>query len=580
MSNFRTRAKLKIGHQSRPAATLKPIVRNVVRDSRLMLADRPANAKMHAQEARKYTLEHLEELHTQLRESCERNGITYHRTASAEEACALISEIIGPRERIAKSKSMVAEEIGLTNYLRKQKKEVFETDIGEYIVDIEGQGPSHVTAPAIHLDRHRIQNLLNQAGLNVPDNSPLTLSHAVRNAVSDFFQNVDVGITGANAVIASSGRIMVVENEGNVALGLSTPPIHIAVTGIEKVVQNEQAALDIAQVLAPSATAQPLTAYTHFISTPTKNQERHLVFVDAGRTDILKDERYREILLCIRCGACMNACPVYTAANGLSYGSPYMGPIGAVLSPLLWPENYSDLPDASSLCGRCSEVCPVGIPLHDMLLDLRADAADKKASKKITEKIVWLSWSFIFSKPHLGQGFAWLTKKMLRLLKNLHQQTPLDPRRVPGAKRSRDTEMLIPLFEKESIPSKKENFLQPSSLLEQFNVQATEVGFKIENEGTARLERCLVLKATGAIAATGSVIFVEKDPFLKKLMEAANVTIMLEKETIVKFPSDAENLIGKNENALIMTGASRTADIEKKIVRGIHGPQNISVVIK
>ena len=146
---------------------------------------------------------------------------------------------------------MVAEEIGLTNYLRKQNKEVFETDIGEYIVDIEGQGPSHVTAPAIHLDRHRIQNLLNQAGLNVPDNSPLTLSHAVRNTVSDFFQNVDVGITGANAIIASSGRMMIVENEGNVALGLSNPPMHIAVTGIEKVVQNEQAALDIAQVLAP-----------------------------------------------------------------------------------------------------------------------------------------------------------------------------------------------------------------------------------------------------------------------------------------------------------------------------------------
>ena len=580
MSNFRTRAKLKIGHQSRPAATLKPIVRNVVRDSRLMLAERPANAKLRAQEARKYTLNHLEELHSQLRESCKENGITYHRTTSSEEACALISEIIGQRRRIAKSKSMVAEEIGLTNYLRKQNKEVFETDIGEYIVDIEGQGPSHVTAPAIHLDRHRIQNLLNQAGLNVPDNSPLTLSHAVRNTVSDFFQNVDVGITGANAVIASSGRIMIVENEGNVALGLSNPPIHIAVTGIEKVVQNEQAALDIAQVLAPSATAQPLTAYTHFVDTPSKNQERHLVFVDAGRTDILKDDRYREILLCIRCGACMNACPVYTAANGLSYGSPYMGPIGAVLSPLLWPESFSDLPDASSLCGRCSEVCPVGIPLHDMLLNLRADSAAKQAGKKLTERIVWLSWSFIFSKPRLSQGFAWLTKKILRLFKNLRKQTPLDPRRMPRTKRSRDAEMLIPLFEKESIPSKKQTSNQPSSLLEQFRVQATEVGFKIENEATTHLEKCLVLKATGAIAATGSVVFVEKDPFLKKLMEASDVTIMLDKETIVEFPSDAENLIRANGNALIMTGASRTADIEKKIVRGIHGPQNISVVIK
>ena len=373
---------------------------------------------------------------------------------------------------------------------------------------------------------------------------------------------------------------MIVENEGNVALGLSNPPIHVAVTGIEKVVQNEQAALDIAQVLAPSATAQPLTAYTHFVGTPAKNQERHLVFVDAGRTDILKDERYREILLCIRCGACMNACPVYTVANGLSYGSPYMGPIGAVLSPLLWPESYSDLPDASSLCGRCSEVCPVGIPLHDMLLSLRADSAAKKANKKTAESVIWLAWSLIFSNPGIGQGVAWLTQKMLRLFKNLHKQTPLDPRRIPGTKHLRNTEMLIPLFEAESMPSKKKTSGKPSSLLEQFHLQATEIGFKIENETTANLEKGLILKAKGAIAATGSVIFFEKIPFLKQLMEASSITIMLDKETIVEFPSDAENLIGTNENALIMTGASRTADIEKKIVRGIHGPQNISIVIK
>src|SRR5690606_32997308 len=153
-----------------------------------------------------------------------------------------------------------------------------------------------------------------------------------------FFQDCDAAITGANTVIASSGRIGIVENEGNVSLGVSHPRLHIAVTGIEKVVADEAGALAILEVLAPSATAQPLTAFTHFVADPWPEQERHIVFVDNGRSRIARDERYHDILRCIRCGACMNSCPVYRAAGGLSYDSPYMGPIGAVLSPLLWTD--------------------------------------------------------------------------------------------------------------------------------------------------------------------------------------------------------------------------------------------------
>ena len=396
MSGFRERASAAIAEEA-PAATLSPILRKLAADSRERLAAMPPDARARAREARAHAVDHLEELHERLRGACARQGIGYHRAATADEATAIVARLLGSARRIAKSKSMVAEEIGLTAALRAEGREVLETDIGEYIVDIEGRGPSHITAPALHLNRARIRELLAGAGADVADDDPVRLSRAVRDAVAAFFAHADAGVTGANAVVAGSGRIVIVENEGNVALGVSRPRLHVAVTGMEKVVADEAAALAVLQTLAPSATAQPLTAYTHFLGGPDEGRERHLVVVDNGRSAILADERYRDVLRCIRCGACMNACPVYTAAGGLAYGSPYMGPIGAVLSPLLWRDGrHADLPSASSLCGRCTEVCPVGIPLHRMLLDLRADAAEAGAGGAL-ERLGWKAWAAAFA---------------------------------------------------------------------------------------------------------------------------------------------------------------------------------------
>ena len=575
MSPFRARARAEI-EAGPPAATLSPILRKLVADSRDQLATAsPSDARARAQAARSYAVDHLDELQEQLRESCARQDIGYHRAATAEEAVALVTQLLGDARRVAKSKSMVAEEVGLTHALRVRGKEVLETDIGEYIVDIEGRGPSHITAPALHLNRARIWELLAGAGADVPDDDPVRLSRAVRDVVAEFFGEVDAGITGANAVVANSGRIVIVENEGNVSLGVSRPRLHIAITGMEKVVADEEAALAVLQVLAPSATAQPLTAYTHFLGAPEEGKERHLVVVDNGRSEILADERYRDVLRCIRCGACMNACPVYTAAGGLSYGSPYMGPIGAVVSPLLWRDGrHADLPSASSLCGRCTEVCPVGIPLHRMLLDLRAGEAENGGSR--VEKAAWKSWAAAFAGRQ-GRAASWLARLGLRAGGRLPGLPVGGARPIPAASPSRDPAMLVPLdsIELELAP-------EPEPLAEDvvaaFRERASVVGAVVADEAEPE-EGDRRVRATAAVASTGSVLLTGEAAARGALMDARRIVVDVEEASVVRFPQELGPALVGDSDALILTGASRTADIEKRIVRGIHGPEALVVVV-
>lgn len=575
MSGFRERARSEI-EAGPPAATLSPILRKLVDDSRDQLAAAsPPDARALARAARAYAVDHLDELHEQLRESCARQGIGYHRAATEEEATATVLELLGDARRIAKSKSMVAEEVGLTHALRTRGREVLETDIGEYIVDIEGRGPSHITAPALHLNRARIRDLLAGAGADVPDDDPVRLSRTVRDVVADFFADVDAGITGANAVVANSGRIVIVENEGNVSLGVSRPRLHIAITGLEKVVADEEAALAVLQVLAPSATAQPLTAYTHFLGAPEEGHERHLVVVDNGRSGILADERYRDALRCIRCGACMNACPVYTAAGGLAYGSPYMGPIGAVVSPLLWRDGrHADLPSASSLCGRCTEVCPVGIPLHRMLLDLRAANAENGPS--VAERMTWKSWMAAFAGPQ-GRLSSWLARLGLRAGGALPGLPVADPRPIPSTEPARDPDMLIPLHSIEPEPEPVPPPV-PGDVVAHFRERAAVVGGEVTasagpEEGDRRV------RATAAVASTGSVLLTGEAASRAPLMDARRIVVEVDEGTVVRYPQELAPAIAAAGDALILTGASRTADIEKRIVRGIHGPEALVIEI-
>ena len=580
MSAYRERAAREM-HEARPAATVTPIMRKLVTDSAAMLRRGPGDARERAAAARGYAIDHLEELHEEMRANLERRGIGYHRAATAADAVGIIKRLLGDAKRVAKSKSMVGEEVGLTHALRDAGIDVLETDIGEYIVDIEGRGPSHITAPALHLNRARIRDMLARTGADLPDDDPVRLSRYVRDVVGKFFEDCDAGITGTNVAIASSGRLGIVENEGNVSLGVSHPKLHIAITGYEKIVKDEAAALAVFEVLAPSATAQPLTSFTHFLADPDPGQQRHVVFVDNGRSRIAADERYREVLKCIRCGACMNGCPVYRAAGGLSYGSPYMGPIGAVLSPLLWRDGrYADLPFASSLCGRCTEVCPVGIPLHRMLLDLRADAVEQGRAGGRLEKAGWMAWAAGFSGATRARAISALGRIGLRnggRIVRSHGDAE-DPRMLPEPGLPHDPTLLAAATERRSdLPLIPVDDVVPQDLADLFTLRAKQLGVDVTDKVKKR-KGDRTLRAAAGIASTGSVVLVGDDTARRPLLAAARVVVELSRSTLVRFPSDVAPYLG-DANALILTGASRTADIEKQIVRGIHGAEEMVIVL-
>ncbi len=578
MSSFRERAAQDIEARGEDPGVL-PLMRQLVVDSHAMLSRAPADAAQRAQDARTHAVDNMARLHAEVREKLAERSIGYHRAASAEDAVAIVELLLGSAKRVAKSKSMVAEEVGLTHALRNARIDVLETDIGEYIVDVDGRGPSHITAPALHLNRARIRELLNRTGASLDTDDPEQLSRYVRDVVGDYFTRCDAAITGANAVIASSGRIAIVENEGNVALGVSHPRLHIVITGIEKVVADEAGALSVLEVLAANATAQPLTAFTHFLGEPLPGQERHVVFVDHGRSAIAADRRYRDALRCIRCGACMNTCPVYRAAGGLSFGSPYMGPIGAVISPLLWRDGRADdLPFASSLCGACTEICPVGIPLHRMLLDLRGDAVEDHRAGNRVERAAWAMWARSLGSGRRGrmaERFARIGIKAAGLAPGFGR---LVGKRLPrsGARHSLDM-LRASAPQAEPKPTTVPPAIPDTGLPDLFRARAGLLGVTIAEQATLQ-EGDRRLKATAAIASTGSVVLTGEMANRRELLAARRVVVDLDPATIVEYPHQVEPYLGDGD-ALILTGASRTADIEKKIVRGIHGSEELVVVM-
>ena len=310
-----------------------------------------------------------------------KNGVQVLWAQDAEEARRHVLDIARKHQihKVAKSKSMVTEEIGLNDALEEAGITTIETDLGEYILQLNQEAPSHIVTPVIHKTKESIQQIFDeQMGMPHTDDTH-EMVNFVRERMRENFVTAEMGVSGGNFIIAETGTICIVANEGNARMVTSLPPVHVAVVGIEKIAATIEDYATLTQVLPRSATGQKLTVYTQMINGPRREQEMdgpehvYVVLVDNGRSDIYCSE-YAEALACIRCGACLNICPVYQTTGGHSYGWVYPGPIGAIVTPLLTGlENATPLPFASSLCGACKEACPVDIDLPRMLLDLRRD---------------------------------------------------------------------------------------------------------------------------------------------------------------------------------------------------------------
>lgn len=336
-----------------------------------------------ARDVKTHTLMHLDRYLAEAADRLAERGVHVHWAPERDDALRVLSEIVekhGVRSAV-KGKSMLSEELEVNEHLEKLGVEPVETDLGEYIIQLLGEPPSHIVGPAIHRSLEDCRILFHEH-LGTPlDAAPDDLAAAARAALRSRFLAAELGISGGNFLAADTGTIALIENEGNIRLSTSVPPVHVAFVGIEKVVPRFEDLAGFLQLTARSATGQPIGLYVSLLQGPRSEgevdgpEEMHVVLVDNGRTRMLADERGWEALRCVRCGACLNSCPVYRQTGGHAYGWTYSGPIGAILSPgLLGLEAAMPLPYASSLCGACVEACPVRIPIPELLVHWRERA--------------------------------------------------------------------------------------------------------------------------------------------------------------------------------------------------------------
>ena len=346
----------------------------------------------------------------------------------AENAQQAVEEVLRICEAkkcktLVKSKSMVTEEIHLNDYLEKHGIESIETDLGEYIQQLDGEPPYHIVTPAMHKSKEDVAKLFHDK-LQTPLNlTPEQMTLVARGIMREKYVQAEVGITGANFIIADTGSIAVTENEGNGRLSCAFPKTHIVITGIEKVIPSFTDLALFWPLLATYGTGQQITVYNSILSGPRQPgepdgpEEMYVILLDNGRTNLLANEKSRESLYCIRCGACLNACPVYKNIGGHAYESTYSGPIGSVITPRLKDmDEWKHLSYASSLCGNCTEVCAVKINLHELLLENRAEAV-KEGDASWAEKIAWKVWKTAsLHRSWMNQGSRALKNKLVNKL--------------------------------------------------------------------------------------------------------------------------------------------------------------------
>ena len=376
------------------------------------------------QAIRAYAVANLPDLLEELERNCTRNGIRVHWAETGDEANRIVLEILqaAGATAVLKGKSMVSEEMGLNHFLAEQGIEPVETDLGELIIQLAGEGPSHIIAPAVHKDRAEVAALFREKFPDLPPAERIEeLTALARQVMRQRFRGMTAGLSGVNFAVAETGTLCLVENEGNGRLCTTVPDLHIAVTGIEKVIARLDQVPTLLTLLTRSATGQPVTTYVNMISGPRRPGEKdgprevHLVLLDNGRSRIRSDPELAATLRCIRCGACMNHCPVYTRLGGHAYGTVYPGPIGSILEPQLQGLAIrGELAQVSTLCGACAEVCPVRIPIPSLLNRLRQEsvrAADTgsriapipgQGSRRTGgEARLWAVWSWVCARPRV-----------------------------------------------------------------------------------------------------------------------------------------------------------------------------------
>jgi L-lactate dehydrogenase complex protein LldF len=375
-----------------------------------------------ASQIKAHTIAHLADYLEQFEAGATRLGAKVHWARNAAEHNEIVLGLLESHSvrRVVKSKSMLTEECHLNPFLERHGIEVIDTDLGERIVQLAGEPPSHIVLPCIHVKKEEIGELFHEhLGTEKGCADPNTLAEAARAHLRERFLAAEAGITGVNFAVAETGGLVICTNEGNADLGVSLPRLHIACMGIEKLVPRAADLGVFIRLLARSATGQPITTYTSHFHGPLPGGELHIVLVDNGRNNIVASDDFRRSLNCIRCGACMNTCPVYRRSGGHSYATTVPGPIGSILAPVRDAREFAGLPHACSLCGSCTDVCPVKIDLHHQLLTLRREIAvqgflpwTKRLGMKLASAVFRRPWLY----RTLGRMGRWFLRRAPRFL--------------------------------------------------------------------------------------------------------------------------------------------------------------------
>ncbi len=377
-----------------------------------------------ASQIKNHSLSNLDFYLNQFEEQAVANGVKVHWAANAEEHNQIVLGIIRENKlsRIVKSKSMLTEECHLNHFLQDQGVEVVDTDLGERIVQFRKEPPSHIVLPAIHLKKSDVSETFHEhLQTEKGNNDPQYLTAAARVHLRNKFVESEVAITGVNFAVAESGAVVVCTNEGNADMGVHAAGIHIACMGIEKIIPKTKHLAVFLRLLARSATGQPITTYSSHFMKPRPGQQMHFVIVDNGRSKQLGLPDFRNSLKCIRCAACFNTCPVFRRSGGYSYHTAVAGPIGSILNPGFDIKAYSDLPFASTLCGSCSNVCPVKINIHEQLWKWRQEIA-KQGHVSFIKKVSMQGMAFVLARPGIyrfsGKAGRWVMRNLPFLVNN------------------------------------------------------------------------------------------------------------------------------------------------------------------